>query len=134
MATDHPHRVKVERTAEQRAAEEVIREQFRQKPGLRELLDSGEIGQETYDRARPQLDQGPPDDPIRHLVAALRAERERRGLSLADVAARSGIDRAAIHTLEIGLNKNPTVTTLMRYADALGVRITWGVESQPAGW
>jgi transcriptional regulator with XRE-family HTH domain len=40
---------------------------------------------------------------------------------------------ALINKLEIGLNKNPTVATLTRHADALGVRITWGVESQPAG-
>ena len=29
---------------------------------------------------------------------------------------------------EIGLNKNPTTSTLARYADALGVRIHWELE------
>jgi transcriptional regulator with XRE-family HTH domain len=48
-------------------------------------------------------------------------------LSLADIAERTGMDRAAVHKLEIGLNKNPTFATLQRYADALGVQIAWGL-------
>jgi hypothetical protein len=98
------------------------------------LLDSGEIARETYDRARRQREEGPPDDPIRPFVVTLRSERDRQGLSLADVAVRSGIDWAAIHKLEIDLNKNPTIATLTRYTDTLGVRIAWGIETQPAGW
>jgi transcriptional regulator with XRE-family HTH domain len=54
-------------------------------------------------------------------------------LSLADVSERSGIDRAAIHKLENGLNKNPTMSALTRYADALGVRIAWELEGPTAG-
>ena len=133
MATNHPDRSQPHRTPEQRAAEEAIRRRFQSEPGLRELRDCGEISPETYERARRQRAEGPPDHPIRRLVAALRAERERQGLSLADVADRSGIDRAAIHKLEIGLNRNPTVETLNRYAHALGVRLTWGLEAVAAG-
>src|SRR5262245_56169654 len=125
MSSGRPQRIPRDRTPEQRAAEEAIRERFRAEPGLRELLDSGEIDQESYDEARRLRAEGPPDDPIRPLVAALRAERERRGLSLDDVARRSGIDRAALRKLETGLDKDPAVTTLTRYADALGVRIAW---------
>ncbi len=116
MATNQPDRSQPPRTPEQRAAEEAIRRRFQSEPGLRELRDSGEISPETYKRTRRQRAEGPPDNPIRRLVAALRTERERQGLSLADIADRSGIDRAAIHKLEIGLNKNPTVETLHRYA------------------
>ena len=65
------------------------------------------------------------------MIAALRAERERQGLSLADVAERTGMDRAAIHKLEIGLNSNPTHATLTRYASALGTRIEWHLETIP---
>ena len=129
---ERTHRVKRERTAEQRAAEKVVRERFGRKPGLRELRHSGEIGADTYAKAWQQPAAGPLDDPLRRLVAALRAERERLGLSLADVTERSGIDRAAIHKLEIGLNKNPTIATLVRYADALGMWLTWSVETVPA--
>jgi transcriptional regulator with XRE-family HTH domain len=46
-------------------------------------------------------------------------------LSLADLAKRTGMDRAAIHKLEIGLNSNPTYATLTRYSQALGARIEW---------
>jgi transcriptional regulator with XRE-family HTH domain len=66
-------------------------------------------------------------------VAALRAERERQGLSLADIAERTGIDRAAVHKLEIGVNRNPTLATLNRYAEALGVRIEWSLKAIGAG-
>ena len=52
-------------------------------------------------------------------------------MSLADIAARAGMDRAAVHKLEIGLNRNPTFATLDRYADALGLQIAW--ELRPKG-
>ena len=72
---------------------------------------------------------GPPARPFRELIAALRAERERQGLSLADLAKRTGMDRAAIHKLEIGLNSNPTYATLTRYAHALDARIEWKLKT-----
>jgi ribosome-binding protein aMBF1 (putative translation factor) len=131
MAANSSERNRSERSPERRAAEEEVRRRFQSEPGLRALRDRGEIDPETYERARQRRAAGPPDDPFRRLVATLRSERERQGLSLADVAARSGLDRAAIHKLEIGLNQNPTVATLARYADALGVRITWAVEPSP---
>jgi transcriptional regulator with XRE-family HTH domain len=59
------------------------------------------------------------------LIRDLRAERERRGLSLADVARRSGLDKAAVSRLETYQQGNPTLVTLLRYADALGVRLEW---------
>jgi hypothetical protein len=111
--------------------EEQIRAHFRGKHSLKELLASGEISQETYDHARRLKDQGPPTDSMRPIVAELRAERERQGLSLSDVAERSGIDRAAIHKLEIGLNKNPTIGTLERYAGALGRQVNLSLNTVP---
>ena len=63
--------------------------------------------------------------PFLDLILTLRAERDRQGLSLGDVAERTGMDRSAIHKLEIGLNRNPTYATLARYAAALGVAIDW---------
>jgi DNA-binding XRE family transcriptional regulator len=57
---------------------------------------------------------------LEHVMQQLRAERERQGLSLADVSQRSGIDRAALCRLESGRHANPTIATLMRYARALG--------------
>jgi DNA-binding Xre family transcriptional regulator len=61
--------------------------------------------------------------PIRQLAGALRAERQRLGLSLADIYERTGMDRAALSRLENNEDANPTLTTLERYAEALGKRI-----------
>jgi DNA-binding Xre family transcriptional regulator len=58
--------------------------------------------------------------PLRQLLGALRAERERRGLSLNDIFQRTGIDRAALSRLENNEDANPTLSTLERYAEALG--------------
>lgn len=61
--------------------------------------------------------------------AGLRTERERRGLSLADMADRTGIDRATISKRETGRLPNPTVGTLRTYALALGRRLKWSLEA-----
>ncbi|MEM6471877.1 MAG: helix-turn-helix transcriptional regulator [Planctomycetota bacterium] len=58
--------------------------------------------------------------PLRQVLSALRAERERQGLSLADIHERTGIDRAALSRLENNEEANPTLATLERYAEAVG--------------
>ena len=58
-------------------------------------------------------------------LAALRRERERQGLSLTNMAERTGIDRATISKLETGKIPNPTVGTIRTYARALGRRLGW---------
>jgi len=57
------------------------------------------------------------------------AERQRRGLSIGDLAQRSGLDRAVVSRLENGKQDNPTVATLMRYAAAIGKRFLWSYEA-----
>jgi DNA-binding XRE family transcriptional regulator len=52
----------------------------------------------------------------------LKKTREALGLSLADVSARTGIDRGSISKLENGL-ANPTFETIGRYAAGLGKRV-----------
>ncbi len=96
--------------------DEIIAERYSSKPSPRALFQSGQIGREATERAERVRALGPPERPFRELIAALRSERERQGLSLADIAKRTGMDRAAIHKLEIGLNSNPTHATLTRYA------------------
>lgn len=56
-------------------------------------------------------------------VRALHAERERRGISIVDVATRSGIDVSRLNELEIDPFANPTLEVVMRIAEALGVGI-----------
>jgi DNA-binding XRE family transcriptional regulator len=68
---------------------------------------------------------------LEHVMRSLRAERERQGLSLADMNQLTGIDRAALSRLETGQHPNPTISTLMRYAGALGKTIEV-IVSEPA--
>ena len=61
---------------------------------------------------------------------ALKAERERQGLSLSDISERCGVEKGAISRLENGLNTNPTVDTIRRCAQALGKAITLGLADE----
>jgi DNA-binding phage protein len=62
-------------------------------------------------------------DKIEDLLKQLKAAREEKGLSLTDVSDRTGMDRSALSKLESGERPNPTVETLVRYADAVGMRL-----------
>jgi DNA-binding XRE family transcriptional regulator len=59
-------------------------------------------------------------DQLDALLRQLKAAREERGLSLADLTELTGMDRSAISKLETGQRSNPTVETLVRYAEAVG--------------
>ena len=60
---------------------------------------------------------------LREAVQLLKAERQSQGLSLADVEQRSGIAKAALSRLENAQEANPVISTLLRYADALGKQL-----------
>jgi DNA-binding XRE family transcriptional regulator len=62
-------------------------------------------------------------DQIEELFAQLKAAREAKGLSLADMTELTGMDRSALSKLETGGRPNPTVETLLRYAEAVGKQI-----------
>jgi ribosome-binding protein aMBF1 (putative translation factor) len=77
----------------------------------------------------------PTEDVMRTLARSLeelRRTREEQGLSLSDVSERTGMDRAMISRLETGKVTNPTVSTLQRYARALGKRMVLVLEDEPA--
>jgi DNA-binding phage protein len=59
----------------------------------------------------------------RDVVARLKEERERRGLSLADILERTGMSREALSRLENNAAPNPTLRTLARYAAAVGLEL-----------
>ena len=61
----------------------------------------------------------------------LRPLREGAGLSLSDMATRTGMDRAAIHKLESGVHANPTISTISRYLRALGKRLVVHIVDDP---
>ncbi len=58
-------------------------------------------------------------------IASARKAREERGLSISEVAERMGVDHAAVSRLESGKQANPTVNTIMRYVEAIGLRVAW---------
>ncbi len=60
---------------------------------------------------------------LEDLLKQLRAAREARGMSLADLTSRTGMDRSALSKLETGQRPNPTIETLSRYAEAVGKRL-----------
>jgi hypothetical protein len=60
---------------------------------------------------------------MRALVAALKARRLERGLSLAAVAARTGIAKPNLSRLENSVRAAPTLETLERYARAVGLAL-----------
>ena len=119
MANERIHR-DMKWTAEDRARHKAIRERFqRERPSLQQLVESGEC--------LPPIPMWVHWELCRLLVAFKQA-RNAAGLSLADVAERSGIDKAALSRLENGVHDNPTVETLMRYAAALGKKLVWKLE------
>lgn len=72
-------------------------------------------------------------DSIEQLLRDLRAARLRRGLSLADVDEATGIGRSNLARLENLHVGNPTLDTILRYAQAVGVKLLIQVtEAKPA--
>lgn len=69
-------------------------------------------------------------------MALLREERARQGLSLADVQERTGIARSQLSQLENAEAPNPTIATVCRVAEALGmsvaIRLVKTMPSKPA--
>jgi DNA-binding XRE family transcriptional regulator len=57
---------------------------------------------------------------LRETFRLLKEERQRQSLSLADLEERTGMSRPSLSRLENDLESNPTITTLSRYAEALG--------------
>ncbi|HYT92921.1 MAG TPA: helix-turn-helix transcriptional regulator [Gemmataceae bacterium] len=59
-------------------------------------------------------------DQLEELLKQLKAAREAKGLSLSDLEDLTGMDRSALSKLETGQRPNPTIETLVRYAEAVG--------------
>lgn len=96
------------RTAEQRAEEEVVRHQHAANPvGQR---PASAINQRSFVATLS-------------LVARFKAVRESQELTLAEVAERMGIDPPALSRLETGKMLNPTLATLYKWAEALGLKL-----------
>ncbi len=70
-------------------------------------------------------------DRLQLALQTLKAKRQERGLSLTDVQRMSGIDRARLSRLESDPHANPTIETLNRIAQALGVEVRVAIVDAP---
>jgi DNA-binding XRE family transcriptional regulator len=95
-------------TSEGAARYKAVREQVAEE--LPDLIDRHHERMATLDR-------------MQELLKQLKAAREARGLSLSDLTEITGMDRSALSKLENGQRANPTVETLVRYAEAVGKRL-----------
>jgi DNA-binding Xre family transcriptional regulator len=111
-------------TAEDRARHRMIRETFKDKPTLEELVARGELSGHPVSLGA-YLN-------LRLLVGNLRKLREQVSLSLSDVAERSGMDKAMLSRLENGHVANPGIETISRYLDALDKVLEWRVTDASA--
>jgi DNA-binding XRE family transcriptional regulator len=68
----------------------------------------------------------------RRLVADLTAQRRSAGLSQTEVAARMGTSQSAVARLESG-DADVRVSTLERYAAAIGSQLAWQARPRPEG-
>jgi predicted transcriptional regulator len=115
-----------------KAADERIREQAlraklqKERPSLDDLIRTGECDPDTVMTMGMYFD-------VQRALQSLKRERQHCGLSITDVARQSGLDRAVVSRLENGKLDNPTVTTLMRYAAAIGKRFLWSYQDLGAG-
>ena len=70
---------------------------------------------------------------LEHTMAVLKAERMKKGLSLADMKELTGIERSTLSRLENNAAANPTINTLSRYADAVGKKVLVVLADADAG-
>lgn len=100
-------------------------------PSQREAMAKAEAEAE---RERPWIDDRSREIRARHnaqvqrMAMLLRNARESAGLSLTEIAERTGMARQAISRIESGENRNPTVSTMIRLAAALNKE--WVVDLQ----
>lgn len=107
-------------TAADRARHKAIREEFKHRPSQEELEATG-----AYERP---IKSGA-YFAVRVMVHELKQARQSAGLTLAQVAKRTGMDQATLSRLENGRQPNPTIDTLWRYARAVGRRLVLGHEA-----
>lgn len=91
---------------------------------LAEIKARAEISDDEMRELRAEAAEGfERIETIDGLLAQLRAARERGGLSLAQLDERTGIGRSNLSRLENGHVPNPTLDTILRYAQGVGVQL-----------
>lgn len=96
-----------------------LRRKLAHKPGLEELLTSEE-----------RANAAPFYFALRAGIHRLKIAREAAGLTLSQVAAKTGLAAETLSRLETGAVTNPTWKTLADYAVAVGCELTLGVDAK----
>jgi hypothetical protein len=115
---------RVERTSKELAELQAVRERFqREKPTLGQIL-----------AATGQTEAMPLGEYLhaKELLYALRRERERQQITLAQLAERTGYDSAVLSRLFTGRQANTTLATVGRIANALGKEVVHTLRDLPA--
>ncbi len=119
MTKQRIHR-KIKRNEADQARIKSLRESFQEdRPSLDDLVQSGEYEDPTT------LGEYLEAKAIAHV---LKNAREHAKMSLADVAAATGMDRATISRLENAVYPNTTVNTINRLAGAYGKHFVFRLE------
>jgi ribosome-binding protein aMBF1 (putative translation factor) len=100
-----------------------------EKARVRRVRDQVEAEREEISRRGREVFAGH-ERVLATTIGTLKEARETLGLSLQDVAERMGTDRANVHRLE-NSQGNPTLSTLARYADAVGKRMVISFDDNP---
>jgi hypothetical protein len=125
MSHRKPVPLKIKRTPDELVELKAERERFsRERPTMDDLIASGEYEGPYYHGNVMSLLSA---------IAELKRRRDEQGLSLANVSELSGLDTGLLSRLENGKILNPMLTTLWRYASALGMQLSIAVGPAPNG-
>jgi DNA-binding XRE family transcriptional regulator len=100
-------------------------------PGERHAARAGEVPELPVLPGFREMALRRMSDERHRLVADLSAQRRSAGLSQTEVAARMGTSQSAVARLETG-DADVRVSTLERYAAAIGSQLAWQARAQPS--
>jgi hypothetical protein len=104
-------------TPDDRERRRKVREHFKGKPTIEQLVASGDLSGNTVPMGL-YLE-------IQQLLHDFKRARQSAGLTLTDIANRTGMDKAVLSKLENGQHGIPTLRSLARYAQAVGMQLTF---------
>lgn len=107
---------------EAKARAKALHEKLKHKPAIEELCTPEEL-----------VDAAPFYVEMRTCVATLKAARLEAGMTLAQVAEKTGLAVETLSRLETGMLTNPTWKTLGMYAAAVGRRLSISAKEPLAG-
>jgi hypothetical protein len=114
---------KIEWSADDRKRHQAIRERYKDRPTIEQLVAQGELSGEPVSLGTYVN--------LRLIVRSLRRIREEAKLSLADISEKSGMDKAMLSRLENGHVSNPGIETISRYLDAMDRSLEWRIVESP---